>query len=211
MKEDKWDKLNKELDDALEAEFGSEESKQETLEDYYIGKTLKVKKKIPSRYYKTTLQESETIKIDKFIDGDVEGCRVAIGYKNGFEYLLFNTAYVDSYLQSAFELIDESKEEPKQESVFESAKSTLRKHLFDNKAKLARDLEQMREWSKTNKQELTLEEVAEHNYPVGDGDDWTDEQALVRRLAFINGAKWMEGQMEKLKDFDTWKEWKDKV
>jgi hypothetical protein len=124
MKEDKWDKLNKELDDALEAEFGSEEE-------------LKI------------------------------------------------------------------------ESVFERAKSTLRKHLFDNKEKVAKDLEQMREWSKTNKQELTLEEVAEHNYPVG--DDWTDEQALVRRLAFINGAKWMEEQMEKLKDFDTWKEWKDKV
>lgn len=126
MKEDKWDKLNKELDDALEAEFGSEEE-------------LKI------------------------------------------------------------------------ESVFERAKLTLRKHLFDNKEKVAKDLEQMREWSKTNKQELTLEEVAEHNYPVGDGDDWTDEQALVRRLAFINGAKWMEEQMEKLKDFDTWKEWKDKV
>ena len=33
MKQDKWDKLNKELDDALDAEFGSEEPKQETLEE----------------------------------------------------------------------------------------------------------------------------------------------------------------------------------
>jgi hypothetical protein len=32
-KQKKWDKLNKELDDALEEEFGSEESKQETLEE----------------------------------------------------------------------------------------------------------------------------------------------------------------------------------
>jgi hypothetical protein len=32
-KEEKWDKLNKELDDALDAEFGSEEPKQETLEE----------------------------------------------------------------------------------------------------------------------------------------------------------------------------------
>jgi hypothetical protein len=29
----KWDKLNKELDDALEAEFGTEEPKQETLKE----------------------------------------------------------------------------------------------------------------------------------------------------------------------------------
>ena len=36
MKEDKWDKLNKELDDALDAEFGSEEPKQETLEEAAI-------------------------------------------------------------------------------------------------------------------------------------------------------------------------------
>ena len=28
---------------------------------------------------------------------------------------------------------------------------------------------------------------------------------------WIAGAKWMEKQMEKLKDFDTWKEWKSKL
>jgi hypothetical protein len=27
---------------------------------------------------------------------------------------------------------------------------------------------------------------------------------------WIAGAKWMEKEMEKLKDFDTWKEWKNK-
>jgi hypothetical protein len=27
---------------------------------------------------------------------------------------------------------------------------------------------------------------------------------------FIAGVKWMEEEMEKLKDFDTWKEWKNK-
>ena len=32
-KQEKWDNLNKELDDALEEEFGSEEQKQETLEE----------------------------------------------------------------------------------------------------------------------------------------------------------------------------------
>jgi hypothetical protein len=27
--------------------------------------------------------------------------------------------------------------------------------------------------------------------------------------AFIEGAKWMQEQMEKLKEFDEWKEWKN--
>lgn len=39
----------------------------------------------------------------------------------------------------------------------------------------------------------TLEEAAEHNYPGG--DVWTEEQAIIRRLAFKNGAKW---QAEKI-------------
>jgi hypothetical protein len=34
-KQKKWDKLNKELDDALDAEFGSEEFKQETLKEAF--------------------------------------------------------------------------------------------------------------------------------------------------------------------------------
>ena len=29
--------------------------------------------------------------------------------------------------------------------------------------------------------------------------------------SFKAGVKWMEDQMEKLKDFDTWKEWKNKL
>ena len=28
---------------------------------------------------------------------------------------------------------------------------------------------------------------------------------------WIAGAKWMEKEMDKLKDFDTWKEWKSKL
>lgn len=55
--------------------------------------------------------------------------------------------------------------------------------------------------------EQSLIEAAEHNYPGG--DVWTEEQALIRRLAFKNGAKWMEEQIEKLKDFEVWKEWKN--
>lgn len=76
------------------------------IEDYYLGKTLKLKKSIPSRYYETKLLESETIKINKFIDSEVKGCRVAVGYKNGFEFLLFNTTHVDSYMEGLYSLID---------------------------------------------------------------------------------------------------------
>jgi len=39
----------------------------------------------------------------------------------------------------------------------------------------------------------TLEEAAEHNYP--DGDVWTEEQAVIRRLAFKNGANWQAERM----------------
>jgi hypothetical protein len=38
-----------------------------------------------------------------------------------------------------------------------------------------------------------LEKAAEYNYP--DGDVWTEEQAIVRRLAFRNGANYMAERM----------------
>jgi hypothetical protein len=43
------------------------------------------------------------------------------------------------------------------------------------------------------KNKETIEEAAENNYP--EGDVWTIEQALIRRLAFINGAKWQAERM----------------
>jgi hypothetical protein len=39
----------------------------------------------------------------------------------------------------------------------------------------------------------TLEEAAKHNYPSG--DVWTEEQAVIRRLAFKNGGKWQAERM----------------
>jgi len=39
----------------------------------------------------------------------------------------------------------------------------------------------------------TLKEAAINNYP--EGDVWTIEQALIRRLAFMNGAKWQAERM----------------
>jgi hypothetical protein len=42
----------------------------------------------------------------------------------------------------------------------------------------------------------TLEEASENNYP--EGDIWTEEQAVIRRLAFMKGAKWQQQQDKKL-------------
>lgn len=43
------------------------------------------------------------------------------------------------------------------------------------------------------KNKETLEEAAENNYPVG--DVWTEEQAVIRKLAFMKGAKWKAERM----------------
>jgi hypothetical protein len=52
----------------------------------------------------------------------------------------------------------------------------------------------------------TIEEAAERTYQKGLQDDID--------LSFYDGvrlgSKWMEEQMETLKDFDVWKEWKNK-
>ena len=37
------------------------------------------------------------------------------------------------------------------------------------------------------------------------------DPSLDKTDNWIAGAKWMEQQMEKLKDFDTWKEWKSNL
>tara|TARA_R110000868_G_scaffold288207_1_gene548519 strand:+ start:295 stop:462 length:168 start_codon:yes stop_codon:yes gene_type:complete len=51
----------------------------------------------------------------------------------------------------------------------------------------------------------TLEEVAKK---------YAKQYALsmrhIRHIGFEDGAKWQQEQMEKLKDFETWKEWKNK-
>ena len=43
--------------------------------------------------------------------------------------------------------------------------------------------------------EEKIRKEAKNNYPAG--DVCTEEQALIRRLAFINGATWMKDEMEK--------------
>jgi hypothetical protein len=48
----------------------------------------------------------------------------------------------------------------------------------------------------------TLEEAADNHQKNVIG-------IALPKHTFIAGAKWMQEQMEKLKDFDTWKEWKN--
>jgi hypothetical protein len=53
----------------------------------------------------------------------------------------------------------------------------------------------------------TLEEAAEMY--VWGGIYLNEQEKQQIEIAFIAGAKWMQEQMKKLKDFDTWKEWKN--
>jgi hypothetical protein len=63
----------------------------------------------------------------------------------------------------------------------------------------------------------TLEEAAENLYPhnpfwIGSGENARlYDEFKTQRDSFIEGAKWMQEQLEKLKDFDTWKEWKNQT
>jgi hypothetical protein len=72
-----------------------------------------------------------------------------------------------------------------------NAKLVLREYLIANKEEVVKDLEQMREWSNTNKQE-TLEEAA-IKYATNHG-----MMAYVfpeKRESFIDGAKWQAERM----------------
>ena len=82
-------------------------------------------------------------------------------------------------------------EEPKQDSVFENAKLVLREHLLENKEQVAKDLQEMKEKSSTNRDE-TLEEAAEF---------WDAKQTILEftkstnrpfAKAFIEGANWQQ-------------------
>ena len=62
------------------------------------------------------------------------------------------------------------------------------------------------EIDKKVEKQLELEAAAE-NYVRNESDDTLK---LISKYSFKDGAKWMEEEMEKLKDFETWKEWKNK-
>ena len=59
----------------------------------------------------------------------------------------------------------------------------------------------------------TIEEAANKWVFETNGHKWSnnDDTAGDNYGSFKEGVKWMEDQMEKLKDFDTWKEWKNKL
>jgi hypothetical protein len=52
--------------------------------------------------------------------------------------------------------------------------------------------------------EKELEEAAENHQKNVIG-------IALPKHTFIAGAKWMQQQMEELKDFDVWKEWKNQT
>ena len=59
----------------------------------------------------------------------------------------------------------------------------------------------------------TIEEAANKWVFETNTHKWSnnDDTAGDNYGSFKAGAKWMEDQMEKLKDFYTWKEWKNKL
>jgi hypothetical protein len=84
------------------------------------------------------------------------------------------------------------KEEPKQDSIFENAKLTLRKHILANKEKVTEDLQEMREKSGTGRDE-TLEEAA---------DNWVRQPIIgTKRESFIAGYKLAQERMYSEEDF----------
>jgi hypothetical protein len=49
-----------------------------------------------------------------------------------------------------------------------------------------------------------LEEVTQNKYPL---DIWTEEESLIRKLAFSNGAKWMQERMFNEQDMIDFADW----
>jgi hypothetical protein len=58
----------------------------------------------------------------------------------------------------------------------------------------------------------TIEEAADKWLFETNGHKWSnnDDTAGDNYGSFKAGAEWMRQQMESLKDFETWKEWKNK-
>jgi hypothetical protein len=98
--------------------------------------------------------------------------------------------------------INELNPYPSKQKALEDSKLALRKYILENKEKVAKDLEEMRDKSIKNEQE-TLEEVAERiyrEYPSNPKDkpDWhynKDIHCFKKRKAFVNGAKYMSERM----------------
>ena len=59
----------------------------------------------------------------------------------------------------------------------------------------------------------TIEAAAFRVFPrlINDPYNPTEDDNKEDRDTWIAGARWMLEQMERLKDFDTWKEWKHQI
>jgi hypothetical protein len=88
------------------------------------------------------------------------------------------------------------KEDPKNE-VFGYKTSIVHTNMLDVDLALLKSKE-------------TIEEAADKWVFETNGHKWSnnDDTAGDNYGSFKAGAKWMEEQMESLKDFETWKEWK---
>jgi hypothetical protein len=84
-------------------------------------------------------------------------------------------------------------EEPKQDSVFENAKLVLREHLLENKEQVAKDLQEMKEKSSTNRDE-TLEDAAEM-YSNSHQDVSGELGKYLVKAVFQDGANWQAERM----------------
>jgi hypothetical protein len=78
---------------------------------------------------------------------------------------------------------------------------------FENQVQIAKEMEakQRQEDKLTGMKEIekAAEEHADNNSFC---EASTDFELQISKRAFISGANWM---LDKLQDFDTWKEWKD--
>jgi hypothetical protein len=150
----------------------------------------------------------EEVKVEKrysdFTVDPVVGYKIIIPQEEPKQELLPDFKITKNIFDFVTDLSDTNKEEPKQDPTLENAKLALREHILANKEKVDGDLQEMRKKSGNGRYE-TLEEASEmfiSKYYSGEGYERDIEEAIKF------GAKWMEEEMEKLRDFETWKEWK---
>ena len=151
----------------------------------------------------------ESVEVEKrYSDFTVDpfvGYKIIIPQEEPKQELLPDFKITKNIFDFVTDLSDTNKEEPKQDPTLENAKLALREHILANKEKVAGDLQEMRKKSGNGRYE-TLEEASEmfiSKYYSGEGYERDIEEAIKF------GAKWMEEEMEKLRDFETWKEWKN--
>ena len=78
---------------------------------------------------------------------------------------------------------------------------------FENQVQIAKEMEaKQRQEDKLNGMKEIEKAAEEHADNNSFCEASTDFELQISKRAFISGANWM---LDKLQDFDTWKEWKD--